>query len=449
MNNTLNIQARETISKNGGDQFILLFAVAALTCTFLRISLLIIYPVLVLLIGLFYRWKMTSAALITFALIAISLMLSFTGGIFLKYKLLSLYYILPLIALIFAGMNIRKGAAQDSLRIFMKCLAVIVLINDVVGLVQIAVYPKSDDNFTGIYSEFSVSLNGLTLMNAIIFFYYFMRYNQSGRYIFLSTSIFFLICSILGFYGAGVIVCTMAFIFSFFSFRFVSVFKTLFITLITIGFVYVAMLFIKPSALRYNIANIKNLASFDAQTGPRKLKAFYNYAISYPRDWKDLLFGSGPGTFNSRSAFMVGSPAYFTKFQSIKDSQQPYYFKNYAYTLWNDSNTSQALYLDGFRNQPFSSLLAFLGEYGLIFTSVFFLFLYNQYKKMEKAYRQFNNNHEAEIYFRTYKFSVILLGLLFVIDNFFEYPEVMLPIILLMRFSYQGLFAMYHTELKN
>ncbi len=80
---------------------------------------------------------------------------------------------------------------------------------------------------------------------------------------------------------------------------------------------------------------------------------------------------------------MIGSPSYFSRISFIKDERQPYYFKNYAYTLWNENNTSKALYLDGFRNQPFSSTLAFLGEYGFIFTLTFFVLYYKYYRSYE------------------------------------------------------------------
>jgi hypothetical protein len=162
------------------------------------------------------------------------------------------------------------------------------------------------------------------------------------------------------------------------------------------------------------------------------LVSFYNYATAYPKDIKDLLCGSGPGTFNSRSAFMVGSPSFFTSGAIIKSGKKPYYFENYAYTLWNDTNTSQRLYQDGFRNQPFSSLLAFLGEYGLIFTLCFAFYYYRYYKTNVKAFPA-DAPPLYHAYRRTAKFLYILLPLLLIIDNFYEYPEIMLLIIVAMK----------------
>src|SRR5690606_26569475 len=191
-----------------------------------------------------------------------------------------------------------------------------------------------------------------------------------------------------------------------------AILQTVAIALVSLAVVYYLIFLIKPNVIEYNVANIKKLTTFDLNRSPRKIISFYNYFTSYPRDAKDFLFGSGPGTFNSRSAFMVGSPSYFDKVGFFKDEDQPYYFKNYAYTLWNESNTSQALYLDGFRNQPFSSILAFLGEYGFIFTIWFFILYYIYYKKVSAGYRLRKSDRRATTYFRFIKILIVLLPLL-------------------------------------
>jgi len=307
----------------------------------------------------------------------------------------------------------------------------------------------------GLYTDFSVSLNGLVILNTLLFYYYFVLYIYEKKPISLLTSLFFLGCSILGFYGAGLVICLAAFILGFFRFELKSFFKVAFITIISLLVVYQAMTFIKPQTLEYNIANIKKMIDFDVHNGPRKLTSFYNYATAYPKNAKDFLLGSGPGSFNSRTAFMIGSPSYFTSIPQIKDKEQPYYFKHYAYSLWNESNTSQALYQDGFRNQPFSSILAFLGEYGLLFTLVFAVLYYLYYSRVARLYRMRHNDPEARVYFRFFKICFILLPLLFLIDNYFElflidnyfeYPEIMLLLTLSIKFSHAGLLSVNNKE---
>ncbi len=436
-----------TIPGNGANairrtnSFIVLAIVSLLIGTFLRISLLFLYPFLALFIASFYKFRITASLIWLLALSGLSLSLSFFKGGFLSYKLLSLYHILPFLLLLFARPCIEKETGAGHLRIFLSCLTAVAILNNLIGLVQIFVNPHSDDSFTGLYSMYSVSLNGLSILNMVLFFYYAALFTYSGKRLDLAAAVFFLACSVLGFYGAGLIIGIATFILGFFRFRIKAFLRTAIIAIVSLATIYFSMLLIKPQVLDYNMANIKKIASFDVQNGPRKLISFYNYTISYPHNIKDFLFGSGPGTFNSRSAFMVGSPSYFTKLDFIKSDEQPYYFRNYAYPLWNETNTSQALYLDGFRNQPFSSLLAFLGEYGAVFTLAFFVLYYLYYRQVANIHHHLKTIRQARAYFRFFKYNIILLPMLLLIDNYFEYPEIMLLVILSIKFSHMALLS--------
>jgi hypothetical protein len=342
----------------------------------------------------------------------------------------------PFLLLLFSDPK-RTGAV--GLDLYVKCLTAIAIVNDVIGLIQFANNPSSDDSFMGIYSEYSISGGGLAILNTILAFYYFISFVHIKSPVRLFLSAFLFVCGILGFYGAGLVACTVAFIFSFFTLRITTIVKTFIITIASITALYFVVLFAKPNVIDYNIANIKKILSFDIQNGPRKLTSFYNYGISYVKDPKDFLLGSGPGTFNSRSAFMVGSPSYFSSVKFIKDADQPYYFKNFAYTLWNESNTIQSQYLDGFRNQPFSSLLAFLGEYGVIFFVAFVALYTSYYRRVAKIYRHLKGDPSVEIHFRYFKFLVLLLPVLLLIDNFYEFPEIMLLLILGIKLAHAGI----------
>ena len=163
---------------------------------------------------------------------------------------------------------------------------------------------------------------------------------------------------------------------------------------------------------------------------PRKLIAFYNYFSSYSKNLPDFLLGSGPGTFNSRSAFMVGSPTYFNV-EFIKSDIQPYYFQNFAYPLWNASNTGP---YDGFMNQPFSSLLVLLGEYGIIFTLLFIAAIRKQYLSVRRLIKGKTFVREQMLFFDFYKFLLLYFLLLLVIDNYMEYPEISGLFLILLRF---------------
>lgn len=407
--------------------FLFLLSVVVIIGTLFRVSLLVIYPIVVIAIGIFLRYRITAYLVFLCLILFLGSVLSFLNGGFITYKILSLYYMLPLLLLLFGrpGMNVNPAITT---RQFFYWLTIIAIINDIVGLGQVILNPISDDSFIGIYSGFSVSMNGLVILNAVLFFYHFATYLSTRSVRDLLLALFFLIACVLGFYGAGLVIIVLAFILTFFRFRLGSILKVLVISLVSLIAVYYLLLNIKPAVLEYNISNVKKIASFDVEKGPRKIRSFYNYATSYPKDVKDFLFGSGPGTFNSRTAFIIGSPSYFSAAAPIKSESKPFYFRNYAYTLWNESNTSQALYQDGFRNQPFSSILAFLGEYGLIFTAFFFIFYLYYFNELHRRVKDLPNR-KIHSYLLLQRFFLILLPLLLLIDNYFEYPEIMLVLI--------------------
>lgn len=419
--------------------FIVMFAIALLVGTALRISLLAIYPLVALFIAVYYNFRVTFTFILLLALALLSFAVSLFDNLFLKYKLLSLFYLLPFLLLLFNNPTGEKVQRTDQLAIFIRSLAIVAFVNDMIGIVQVIMNPLSDDSFVGLYSQYSISINGLMLVNTVLFFYYFVTFLNSKKSGHLACAMFFLVCSILGNYGAGLIIFMASFILSFFRFRLPAIIKTVSIAIISLTIVFVFIYTVKPTVWDYNIANIKKVAKFYEQGGARKVISFYNYGISYPRNVKDFLLGSGPGTFNSRSAFIVGSPTYFQMFPFIKDENKPYYFEHYAYSLWNAGNTQKELYLDGFRNQPFSSVLAFLGEYGLLFTLAFLWLYYRYYRHVANRYRSQEKSGYATAYFRFFKFLIVLLPLLLLIDNYYEYPEIMLLVIIGIKFAHAGI----------
>lgn len=417
----------------------IMFVLALLIGTALRISLLVIYPIIALMIAAYYNFKIGYSFLLLLAFAILSFAASLFGHLYLKYKLLSFFYLLPFLLLLFNSPTGIKVQRLNQLVIFINSLTIVAFVNDIIGLVQVVINPLSDDSFVGLYSQYSISINGLMLVNTVLFFYYFVSFLNNKKSVHFIAAIFFLVCSFLGNYGAGLIIFIGAFILTFFRFRLPAIIRTASIAIVSLAIVFVFIYTVKPTVWDYNVANIKKLMKFNPQGGARKVISFYNYGISYPKNVKDFLLGSGPGTFNSRSAFMVGSPTYFQMFPFIKDENKPYYFRNYAYTLWNPGNTQKELYLDGFRNQPFSTALAFLGEYGLIFSLVFLWLYHRYYRQVANLYRRQEKTGITTMYFRFFKFLVILLPLLLLIDNYYEYPEIMLLVIVGIKFAHAGI----------
>lgn len=413
-------------------EYIFFLALALCLCTFLRISLLVIYPVVVVFFVFYFRLRMMPVLLILFGLLCLGWLLSLFNGFYLSYNLVSLYYMVPFLLLLFSVPSGAKFRKYDLVKVFFTLISWITAFSNVIGFWQYFSKPDSDDNFRGIYGSFTISFNGLVILNSIIAFYYFSLYIVDKKRKNLYAFLFFLMSGIMGFFGAGLLVFIVAFVLAFMRFHLVKFIKTLFTSILVLIVAYYSLYFIRPQVLNYNKSNIEKILSFDVENGPRKIIVFYNYLIAYPKHVRDFLFGSGPGTFNSRSAFTVGSPSYITSAEFIKSQRQPFYFKNYAYTLWNETNTSQALFQDGFRNQPFSSVLSFLGEYGLVFT-IFFIGGYLLYFRRVRRIGRKQKNNLTFSYRLLFKFVAIFLLLLLLIDNMLEYPEIILLIGVIMK----------------
>lgn len=407
---------------------------AALFCTYLRVSLLVLYPVVVIICFYIFNWKLDRNAIYILLMIFAFWLFSFRNNFYLKYNLVSFYYFIPFILLAFASppKSMHPDDKKiDYFKIFLISLTAIAFINDVAGLIQYARKPN-DDSFVGIYGIFTVSQNGLTVLNAILFFYYLVSFFANKKFTFLLLSLFFFTCSVLGFYGAGMMVLIGALLLTFLKIRRRNILQLTAIVLFTLSCAIILMKTISPYTYDYNKAIVKRFLNPPANDVPRKLIIFKNYFNGYSSNIADLLFGSGPGTFNSRTAFMVGSPTYFIV-DLIKSEAKPHYFINYAYTLWNPSNTGP---YDGFMNQPFTSILALLGEYGLILTALLLYVLFRKFKMVSKKFITNAQRPGLQVEANMYKFCTYYLFLLIIIDNYIEYPEVtglLLIIIILSR----------------
>jgi hypothetical protein len=324
---------------------------------------------------------------------------------------------------------------QDFFTKFMKALTIVGIVNNIFGIVQYIIKP-GDDNFIGIYGRFTVTQNGLSLLNAILFVYYFFLYAQNRKTKYALLAAFFIICSVMGFYGAGMVAFLAAMIIYYLKFTLKKLIRFLFVVSLVILSVYFVMKLISPNTLQYNINIIKKFWTASVQNAPRKLQVFYNYGDAYLEHPVDLLFGSGPGTFNSRSAFMVGSPTYFDMIPLIKSENKPYYFINYSYTLWNEKVIR---WYDGFMNQPFTSILALLGEYGLIFTFLLMSLLIRNYRYYTTRIQSQRKLSTSFVYAALYKFISIFILILIIIDNYIEYPETLALLITIVKLSEQQL----------
>jgi hypothetical protein len=415
---------------------LMFFFLAMVLCTVARISLLLLAPLVVLYLIYELRLSIRIYAIVLFCVLIVSFLISLFNGFYFSYNLLSFFYILPFILFLFSKPK-REYIRTDLFASFFKMLAFWMVINNIAGILQYIYFPN-DDSFMGVYGRFTVTQNGLSILNFCLFYYYFRKYQLSKKRNELFFSLFFILCAVMGFYGAGTVAFLVAISLCYFRLRLTLVIRNAFIFAFVLGAVYYLTGIISPRTLEYNKNIVRLFMGKKQDQIPRKILSYRNYWQGYTSDWKDMVFGSGPGTFNSRSAFTIGSPSYFTSASLLKSESKPYYFENFAYTLWNPSNTTQ--YQEGFMNQPFSSLLAFLGEYGLLFTLLFFYYYYKQYNEV----RRYDYYTGRDVVARElHKFIALYLALLLVIDNYAEYPEITILLITIMKVAETTLMQSY------
>ncbi len=411
------------------------FFLAISLLTILRMSYFFIYPFIVILTLYLFRFSVSKNFIVICLFILVGWLISLRHSFFLKYNLLSLFYVMPFIMFIYSK-PLPRSSENDLVKSFLGVTSIVMVVNNVIGYLQFYFFINpdipQDDNFLGLFGDYSLGCNGLVIVNSILFYYYWKKYQAHKKRKYLFFSIFFFISAFHGFYGAGMIVLLIAFIFSEVRLTVGRLMKAVAIMVILGISAYWLNYFTNPKALEYNRKVFKLFIELNPEKIPRKLLVFSNYGTAYITHPLDFFLGSGPGTFNSRSAFLVGSPTY-GKFQFLKSDAKPFYFENYAYTLWNPANTVR--YQDGFMNQPFSSMISFLGEYGLFITLVIFFGLWNNYKRIRKLSIFNKDISEIGIYSSLYKFLTVYLIAFMILDNFLELPEIIFFILFTLKLT--------------
>ncbi|MBT1704572.1 hypothetical protein [Chryseosolibacter indicus] len=315
---------------------------------------------------------------------------------------------------------------------FIKVLTGVLVINNIIGLVQFMYAPAvNDDAFIGFYGAGGLGPHTLSLVNFIVCAYYFLAYQHSKSKIKLFLFLFFISSAILSFYGLGLII----FILSIFIYKFSlkAFFRSIFIFVLVMVMFTGLLYTFRYQTFLYNYENLQRVALFfrnddgqkNAHQIPRKLMLYRNYVEVYLREPILFLTGSGPGTFNSRSYFLLNGDYSKHKFViELFGQHSPRYAQKYVYPLWNSTNTGK--YMDGTRNQPFSSIVALFAEFGAIVSLFISMLASNKYRSTLQKLKQQNDqgSYSANLYFL--KFLTIFFVLNLFTDNFLEYPEIVM-----------------------
>lgn len=426
-----------------------LFIIAILALSFLRPMLFVLFPIIVLLFIYLFRLRFSYNLAVLLGLIILTTIASsiYVKEFNLSNYILSYYFIIPILFLYFSSAKLRDYQF-NYFEYFIKIVTLILLVNNTIGFIQYFTKP-SDDAFMGFYGKSGLGVHTLSLVNLIIGVYYGFKFQNNKSKINLALFLFFLSSSFFCFYGLGLVI----FILSVFLYNLT--FKNLIkqvIVIVTVTFLLgVFLYFFRRETLLYNYHNLKkielifkNNISKDSELDiPRKLILHKNFINIYTNDFGLLFLGSGPGTFNSRTSFLLNGDYSTNKYlTNIFGISNPSYAAEYVYPLWNSKITSLSLYKlgiynDGTRNQPFSSIVSLLSEYGLFIFVVLFILILNKYKlliiKINTAQSVFKQEFQIIIYKKYIKFVSIFTILNLFTDNFLEYPEIMILYLIIFK----------------
>ncbi|MHA2714055.1 hypothetical protein ACXZ7B_05115 [Vibrio owensii] len=300
-----------------------------------------------------------------------------------------------------------------------KLFTILMVFNSVLGTFQYMLN-ANDDAFIGFFGRSGLQSHGLGFIYVILCIFYFFEHSIYGVKISKYISVLFLYSFLMCFFGTALIcLISTLIIYSVIRLRFYYLVGFI----ITISLLFNSIYFISPDTYSYNLNNISLMfyGLYDIfSTGyyfddtPRKLVFLYNYYTIALNDIYFFIFGSGPGTFNSRVSFLLSGD--YSKFEFLPILKHQY-AESFIFPLWNYEVLINPNF-EGTRNQPFSSLFAIISEYGIVFSLLFLVSLIRRLKT--------NNS----FVFLVSLFTLIMS--LFV--NIAEYPE--LTFIIMLLFNY-------------
>lgn len=360
-------------------------------------------------------------------------------GFFVFNLLFSLYLIITTLLLVTAKpvkreKHLNKNYFKKFFKIFSYTLVFVNISAAIYGLLVFATADYPEDVFTGLYGKGGFGSHSLSVVNFLVATYYFFekKYKQFA---------FFFVCGILGFYGQGLVIFVLAFGLVLLPVLLKNV--TTFIKIGIIGVSFFAVVYlVNPSNFDYIRINIAyaNLV-FDKFDYDHEISQMKKHRRTWvPRyitflegsrrlmfsDPKVLLLGTSPGTFNSRVAFYLNGDFIQNKTYKKLFNYKTTYHYEYVYPILNRKYLAAVPWNDGTRNQPFSSLVSVVLEYGLIAGLIILFLFFSSIKKIiEKLNRKENKRFVLFILFYSF--------ILFLFQYYLEVIEIILPMVLMVK----------------
>jgi hypothetical protein len=144
--------------------------------------------------------------------------------------------------------------------------------------------------------------------------------------------------------------------------------------------------------------------------------------------------GYGPGAFASRAASSRATGALFkdeTHLPAFIPPFTPPAYGSVVYDLYTADIATTTRFRSGMLTNPFSSLIGIVGEYGILGSVVFGLFVGALMRLGRNAWRDVQRSESQRAFAATLAFAVPLLLVLSFFDTYFEQPDVVVPIAVL------------------
>jgi hypothetical protein len=407
---------------------------AVALATFLRAGLVLLYPLLPLLAGAYgLRVSRFTGTLGVAAVVAIVLSIVNEGRLLTANLLLSLLFIGPVIVILFAEPDVGPAVRfEQHVSTFFRTLVVIQVVNNVIGILQFILVPD-DDAFIGLFGRQGQANHGLGLVNGFLFIYAYARWRHARSSFNLLATLFFGLSFVMAFFGLALLVLVVTL--TIFHARWLLHPVRLLSFLIVVGGLVGMLYATSKKTVDYNVKSVaaayEAVRDRDIDILPRKLRLFVNYAAVYPPDSMRLLFGSGPGTFNSRTSFLLnGEYSRSNVFERAVGISRSEVAQRYAHPLWSAFVLAKP-FQDGTINQPFSSAIALLSEYGLIFT---LLVAYGLWRTVTRVLGRLARlaaagSGAARVQHDWVKMAAIFFVGMLVGDNLLEFSEVLVFVI--------------------
>ena len=427
---------------------VLLWVLFFLCFSFLRKYLILVYPFIVLALMFFFNLKLNRSAiyivLISALIIAISIIYN---GFWVLNNTLSLFILMPSLVLILAKQDLESlqnfefksqfWLRSSQILMFVNITALCTFFYTHLSHRYISAVPMDvlDDAFYGFFGKEGLGAHLLSVLNTI----FSVRYLLIKKY---KIGVLFAFFSILGFYGLGLIMAIISLGITFrkkiisrsslkfvFSAIFLLIFTVLVIRTVNVdNYNYIKgtlQSFVDITDFDYD-REIELANKFETTQIPRKITFTVGVFRRIKENPEILLWGTSPGTYNSRTAFLLNGDLSKTKVLRENVKKRPPYHQKDIYPLFN-SITTRVPWMGGTRNQPFSSLIALMIEYGFLLFLLYGFLIYKLYRRIVKA-----NRNNLEYYPIQFIFIYTILSSFFV--YYFELIEFILPIILMFKF---------------